>query len=192
MPQAVVCIWREGVGQSQVEISAGDKKIGSHLVVTKSGRCLLGHETSKALGLLRIGSSVSSEFVECNVVGENLAPILQAKYPTVFVGVGKLKGCKLKLHVDPDVTPVAQKPRHVPFALREKVTSKVEDLIAKDIEEQVNGSTSWVSPVVIVRKAVGDIRLCMDMRKANTAIIRARFIPNFAAIAEPLPAVSRQ
>ena len=77
----------EVIGQVQVEISVGDKKISSHLVVTKSGRCLLGHETSKALGLLRIGSDVSSEFVECNVVGENLAPVLQAKYPTVFVGV---------------------------------------------------------------------------------------------------------
>ena len=108
----------EVIGQVQVEISAGDKKIGSHLVVTKSGRCLLGHETLKALGLLWIGLSVSSEFVECNVVGENLAPILQAKYPTVFVGVGKLKGYKLKLHVDPDVTPVVQKPRHILFALR--------------------------------------------------------------------------
>ena len=82
----------EVMGQVQVEISAGDKKIGSHLVVTKSGRCLLDHETSKALGLFRIGSSVSSEFVECNDVGENLALIRQAKYTTVFVGAGKLKG----------------------------------------------------------------------------------------------------
>ena len=136
----------EVIGQVQVEISAGDKKISSHLVVTKSGRCLSAgprnHETSKALGLLRIGSSVSSQFVECNVVSENLAPILQAKYPTVFVGVGKLKGYKLKLHVNPDVTPVAQKPRRVPFALREKITSKVKDLIAKDIVERVNWPAS--------------------------------------------------
>ena len=173
------------IGQVQVEISAGDKKIGSHLVVTKSGRCLLGHETSKALGL--IGSSVSSEFVECNVVGENLAPILQAKYPTVFVGVGKLKGYKLKLHLDPDVTPVAQKPRRVPFALRENVTSKVEDLIAKDIVERVTGPTSRVSPVVIAPKASGDIRLFVDMRKANAAIIRERIpIPTENEVLENL------
>ena len=104
-------------------------------MVTKSGRCLLGHETSKALGLLRINLIVSSEFVECNAAGENLAPVLQAKCPTVFVGVSKLKDYKLKLHVDSEVTPVAQKPRRVPFALRKKVTAKVEDLIAKDIVE---------------------------------------------------------
>ena len=72
----------------------------------------------------------------------SIAPILQAKYPTVFVGVGKLKGYKRILRVDREVTPVTQKPRRVPFALREKVTSKVEDLIAKDIVERVNGPTS--------------------------------------------------
>ena len=177
----------EVIGQVPVEFSAGDKKVSSQLVVTKSGRCLLGHETSKALGLLCISSGASSEFVECNVVGENLVPVLQAKYPTVFVSVGKLKDCKLKLHVDSEVTPVAQKPRRVPFALREKVTAKVEDLIAKDIVERVNGPTSWVSPVVIAPKASGDIRLCVDMRKANAAIIRERIpIPTVDEVLENL------
>ena len=106
--------------------------------------------------------------------GEDLTTILQAKHPKVFDGVGKLKDNKLKLQVDPEVTPIAQKPRRVPFALREKVTAKVEELIAMDIVERVDGPTSWVSPVVVVPKASGDIRLCVDMRKANQAIIRER------------------
>ena len=39
--------------------------------------------------------------MECNVVGENLVSALQVKYPTVSVGIGKLKDYKLKLlHVD--------------------------------------------------------------------------------------------
>jgi len=174
----------EVIGQIQVEISAGDKKINSHLVVTKSGRCLLGHETSKALGLLRIGLAVSSGSVQCNVVGEDLASALQARYPKVF-GVGKLKDYKLKLNVDSEVTPIAQKPRRVPFALREKVTAKVEDLIAKDIV--VDGPTSWISPVVVALKASGDIRLCVDTRKANAAIIRERIpIPTVNEVLENL------
>ena len=129
--------------------------------------------TSQELGLLRIGLNVSSGS-ECNVVGKDLASALQAKYPKVFDGIGKLKDYKLKLHVDPDVTPVAQKPRRVPFALREKVTKKVEDLISKDIVERVHGPTSWISPVVVAPKSSGDIRLCVDMRKANEAIVRER------------------
>ena len=92
-----------------MEISVGDENISSHVMVTKSRRCLLSHETVKALGLLRIGSGASREFAECNDVGENLAVALQVKYPTMFVGVGKLKDYKLKLHIDSEVAPIAQK-----------------------------------------------------------------------------------
>ena len=44
-----------------------------------------------------------------------------------------------------------------------------------DIIEPVNGPTPWVNAAVIVPKANGDdIRLCIDMRRANEAIIRGR------------------
>ena len=100
--------------------------------------------------------------------------MLWAKYLKVFDGVGKLKDYKLTLHDDPGVVPIAQKPRRVPFALRVKVTTKVEDLIAKDIVQRVDGPTLWVSPVVVAPKASGDIRLCINMRKANEALIHER------------------
>ena len=103
------------VGQIQVELSVGTKKINSQFVVTTSGRCLLGHITSRDLGLLRIGLGASSELAECNVVSKDLASALQIKYPKVSIGIGKLKEYKLKLHVDPEVTPVAQKPKRVPL-----------------------------------------------------------------------------
>ena len=35
----------EVIRQVQVEIVVSDKEISSHLVVTKSGKCLLGHKT---------------------------------------------------------------------------------------------------------------------------------------------------
>ena len=50
------------------------------------------------------------------------------------------------------MTPITQKPRCVQFALHKKVTAKVEDLIAKDIVERVEGPTSWISPVVVTPK----------------------------------------
>ena len=104
------------VGQIQVELPVRTKKINSQFVVTTSGSCLLGHTTSRDLGLLRVGLSPNSEPAECNVIGKDLASALQTKYPKVFSGIGKLKEYRLKLHVDPEVTPVAQKPRRVPFA----------------------------------------------------------------------------
>jgi hypothetical protein len=35
--------------------------------------------------------------------------------------VGKLKDFELKIHIDPEVRPVAQSPRQIPFGLRKKV-----------------------------------------------------------------------
>ena len=43
-----------------------------------------------------------------------------------------------------------------------------------DIIEPVEGPTPWVSPVVVVPKPSADIRLCVDMTKANEAIVRER------------------
>lgn len=89
----------------------------------------------------------------------------------MFTGVGKLKDFGLKLHVDPNEPPVAQKLRRVPFALRDKVKAKIDELLEGDIVERVEGLTTWASLVVVAPKPSGEIRLCVDMRRANEAII---------------------
>lgn len=96
------------------------------------------------------------------------------EYPECFQGIGKLKNFKLKLHIDQDVKPVAQAMYRIPYSLREKVGEQLDDLESQDIIEKVNSPTPWVSPVIIVPKSNGDIRLCVDMRQANAAIIRER------------------
>ena len=89
--------------------------------------------------------------------------------------MGKLKDYQAKLHINPEVKPIAQKIRRVPYGLRDKVDKKLDELISMDIIEEVTGPTTWVSPMVIVPKPSGDIRLRLDMRQANEAIIRERY-----------------
>lgn len=48
------------------------------------------------------------------------------------------------------------------------------ELLEPDIIERVQGPTAWVSPIVVLPKASGDIQLCVDMRRANKAIICER------------------
>ena len=43
-----------------------------------------------------------------------------------------------------------------------------------DIIEDAVGPTPWISPLVIVHKPNGDIRVCLDSRIINTAIERER------------------
>ena len=174
-------------GQFQSEVSVAKTKIVADFIVVKIGRCLLGYSTATDLGILRVDPSGTLGTGNCNTVNDTLVGQLKAKYPGVFHGIGKLKGYQLKLHVDPSVTPVVQKMRRVPFSLKDKVTTKVNELLEKDIIEKVEGPTAWVSPVVVVPKASGDIRLRVDMRRANEAIIRERLpIPTIDEVLESL------
>ena len=51
---------------------------------------------------------------------------------------------------------------------------KLDELVALDAIEKVERTTSWISPVVVIPKPKGDLRLCVDMRQANSAVVRER------------------
>lgn len=66
------------------------------------------------------------------------------------------RNSKQKLHIDPQVQPVAHPLRHPAFSLREKIEKKLVELLHEDIIERVDGPTPWVNPVVVVPKPNGD------------------------------------
>ena len=158
----------EVVGKFSCEISVqkhNQSKIKSvqadFYVVKGNDVSLLGKATAIELGVLKLG---------IYSVNENI----KQEYSDIFSGVGKLDDFKLKLHINSDVEPIAQRMYRIPFTLREKVERKLDELEAQDIIEKVNDQTPWVSPVIVVPKPNGDIRLCVDMREANKAIMRER------------------
>ena len=72
--------------------------------------------------------------------------------------------------------PVAQPMRRIPFLVRPNVKKTLDELLALDIIEPVQGPTEWVSAPVFVPKHgnTDDLRLCVDMRRVNQAILRTR------------------
>ena len=85
----------------------------------------------------------------------------------------------MKLHIDESIPPRHQSHRRLPFHIRKDVETKLKRLQAQDIIEKAEGPTPWVSPLVIVPKKTGQVRLCMDMREANRAIEREKHLmPN--------------
>lgn len=154
-------------------VCAGKVKVPAEFIVVKqAGKCLLGFETAQQLGVLSIHRQPVNA-IDARL-DTSLTRQVEEEYPELFKGVGKLRDYQLELHVNESIPAVAQKPRRVPFALREQVTKKVEELIEHDIVERVQGPTTWASPIVVEPKPSGDIRLCVDMRRANEAIIRER------------------
>ena len=94
------------------------------------------------------------------------------KFPGCCEGIGKLKDFQLKIPIDPEVQAIAKPIRRVPYHLSDKLSDKLDELIKLDTIEKASGPNSWVSPVVVVPKPSGDIRLCVDMRQANMAVKR--------------------
>ena len=152
----------------------GKRCVGEFTVIKGEGRPIIGKATAERLDMLRVGPPNGDQV--CSVVKEGCKEDIVKAYPEVFNGVGRLKNCNLKLHIDRSVQPIAQNMRRIPYALRDKVDAKLEELKRLDIIEEVpkNMPTTWVSPLVCIPKGDGDVRICVDMRCANEAIKRER------------------
>ena len=131
-------------------------------VVNGNSDSLLSYQTASELNMITLHvnkvtstSSVSSDDIE-------------QKYPDIYNGIGKLKEFEVKLHIDKQVPPVSR----IPFHLRKKVSAALKQFEKDKIIEKVEGATPWVSPLVVIPKNDGTVRLCIDMRMPNCAIKR--------------------
>ena len=69
------------------------------------------------------------------------------------------------IEVDPKEKPIAQKNRRLPFAVKEEITKKIQELLEQGIIQP--SDSDWCSPIVPVRKKNGEIRMCIDYRQLN-------------------------
>ena len=96
---------------------------------------------------------------------------LLREYKDIFEGTGALKNFELNIQINPSVQPCVQKPKRLPFFMKKQVETEIQKLLDQAFIEAVTFSPEWVSPLVSVSKKNGEVRLCVDIRKANTAII---------------------
>ncbi len=155
------------LGMTTAEIRFQSTILKATFYVTKGNNGnLLSCKTAENLGILKI--TVNTAW--------NTPSTPEEQFPDLFTGIGKIKDKKIKLHIDPDVKPKQQPHRRIPFHIRKDVEKELQLLEELDIIEQVDGPTPWVSPVVVVPKKSGEIRLCVDMREANKAVKREKHL----------------
>ena len=173
------------VGQFQAVLCAGEKSLETTIIVTKeaSSYPLLSETSLRKLGLVQYNQKFlvhqingKADLVE---ITGNVRPAVRKileKHSEIFSpNIGKAVDKQVTIMTDKTVTPVVRKPRRVPYNLAAKAKEKIAYLLNQDIIEKVpdDETRTWVSPTVIAPKPNSDqIRLCVDMRMANKAILR--------------------
>ncbi|XP_062535091.1 uncharacterized protein K02A2.6-like, partial [Armigeres subalbatus] len=115
---------------------------------------IVGDQTAKDLRVLKVGLNIGS---------------VEVKQVKPFP---KIRDVVVEIPIDPDVQPVQQPYRRPPIAMEEKIEETLRSLLERDIIEPAPGPSPWVSPLVPVLKDSDKIRLCIDMRRANQAVLR--------------------
>lgn len=150
------------VFDASIKVKHGEtmiEEIATFYVIQNGQQPLLGKDTAKAMGLLHIGlPRIHDGAVFGTFVKKNTFP--------------KISGIQIRIPVNPHVKPVQQGKRGCPAALFVPLKSKMDELLQLDIIEEAPEASEWVSPLVPVMKDNGEIRICVDMRRANEAILR--------------------
>ena len=151
---------------------------------------LIGRPTLSNLGMVLIDETgglpkqtakETTEVKKTNTTNRKLEEILQ-KHEDRFHGIGKAKrdGKDIEIHLpmNENATPIAQKPRRVPYHLLDPLEERINEFVESDIIEKVpeHEAIEWCSPLVVQPKAKNpkDIRVSLDLRILNQSMSRTR------------------
>ncbi|CAC5389777.1 unnamed protein product [Mytilus coruscus] len=153
------------LGKCYINVSHKDKiERMEFAVVNFNAQCILGLSACEKLNLINRVMSV-----------EKSAESILKENSDLFDGIGELEGYH-HIELDKSINPVIHPPRRVPIALQERLKSEIERMEKLGIVEKVEHPTEWVSSIVIVEKADGKLRICLDPKDLNRAIKREHFI----------------
>jgi len=130
-------------------------------VVQDLCRQLLGRPAIEALGLaVRVGA----------IFGGNVKPLQQ--FPQLFEGLGKLKG-EYMIKLKPESKPYSLSvPRRVAVPLMGRVREELQRMERLGVIAKVEDPSDWCASMVVVPKANGKIRICVDLTKLNQSVCR--------------------
>ena len=130
----------------------------------------LGLGSSMELGLLKRVYTLNAQ--PAPQVGD--PHVILEEFKEVFQGLGCLN-YEYDIKIDPNVPPVVHPPRRVPFALRNRLKAQLQKMEAEGVIASVEEPTSWVNLLVVVEKPNGSLRVCIDPRDLNKAILREHY-----------------
>ncbi len=145
------------LGCLPITVSKDDISYSTSFFVVESGTALLGMDLINGLHLRFEGNSILPECTS--------APVLRLSDSKPLPALG----CA-KVTISSDVAPVRQKLSRLPLCVRDAVSEEIHCLLELGIIERVDASL-WVSLIVVIQKKSGAIRMCVNLREANKAVV---------------------
>lgn len=87
-----------------------------------------------------------------------------------------IDGFTAEVYLRDESRPVFYRANEVPYALKDKVSEELDRLVRENIIQPVKRS-EWASPIVVVPKADGSIRLCVDCKVTINKVICTEHYP---------------
>jgi len=73
------------------------------------------------------------------------------------------------------VPPVQMPPRRLPIPIKETGKQELEAMCRDDIIEPVTEPSAWISALLVLRKASGNVRICINPKPLNKALKRSNY-----------------
>lgn len=167
-------------GKVKVTVQHKGKEIKAYLYVVSPGHdSLIGRQWIRALDLElkeidagRVGQRKISTTDTFSVKEEEIV----SEFPNIFEEkIGCIPNIQISLNLRPNAKPVFTRERNIPYALRQRVEKELDTLEREKIITPV-ATSDWGSPLVVIPKADGGVRLCVDYKcGVNERLISANF-----------------
>ena len=188
------------LGTVKIQVQHGSFKcfLLCRLVESKRCRPILGKSACEGMGLVKIKDSnamrqpdTSSGEVFSVQDAVSSSKILTKEqvvemFPDVFDnGLGMLEG-EYHIRLDKSAKPVQHTPQRGQVALRAKIKETLDELHSSGVIEPVTRPTPWISSMLAVPQKHGKIRICLDPKDLNKAVLRDYPMPTIEDIATRL------
>ena len=117
-------------------------------VIQGQAESLLGRQSCLALEIYKEVKHVKQTNFE-KIEDPKLNSLLK-EYYDIFHELGQITNYSHKIKVDPDIKPVSQRLRRIPFSQLDKVDAEIDKLLNDDVIEETPEPSPWVSNLVIV------------------------------------------
>jgi hypothetical protein len=145
----------------------GKKSYLDFYIVDSPSSPILGLDTCMSMNLIKFVSGIEHKhfYTKDTVV---------SKYSDVFTGLGTLPG-ESDICIKPNAVPVIHPPRRVPVAIKDRLKRELNRMVKDGVITKVTEPSEWVNSMVTVEKPSGALRVCIDPKDLNDAIMRPHY-----------------